>query len=452
MRKQLAIIWILLSFCTIQTLWAETQIELITPEENAVVEEKTLRVTGVITDTQGTAISINGQTFEITKNRFSAKLPLNVGKNRITLVYLDANGQAVTLSRNVLYKLSFSDVPVFYWARHEIQDLATLGVLTPYYNGTFQPEKGVERSELAATLIKITGKPLPKVTDDLFPDVPAAYWGAPYIKLALEAGYVTDYPDHTFKPTQSVTRAEAIAIVLRFAGIAESKEVLKNPFEDVPANHWAAKAINKAKEIGMIQDSGAFKPGELLDRAGLAFMLSKIPTLSARIEDLVDWSTYAALPPKPAAPVAKSIPVKPNPAKPIVQTPPPTLPPPAPVVYKPHIESISVDPKLVPADGKMVAHIYVRISHDKNLSKIRRVSMGCETIGWGAGSQMYLYDDGKNNDDQIANDGIYTGRFSIPTTVKPGVIRIPIKVSDAYKNKIESQYVLSVVSNINGMY
>lgn len=61
---------------------------------------------------------------------------------------------------------------------------------------------------------KLPNEPLTLATGP-FPDVEPSRWSAPVIAEAKRLGIVQGYPDGTFKPTQGITREEAVALVMK---------------------------------------------------------------------------------------------------------------------------------------------------------------------------------------------------------------------------------------------
>ena len=74
------------------------------------------------------------------------------------------------------------------------------------------------------------------------------------VRVSAGAGLITGYPDGTFKPSLTVTRAELVATALRLAGDAAADKVAADSscFEDVKPNAWYAGAVCLAKERGFV--------------------------------------------------------------------------------------------------------------------------------------------------------------------------------------------------------
>lgn len=85
---------------------------------------------------------------------------------------------------------------------------------------------------------------LPASAQTNFSDVSLGYWARPFIEKLAKKNVIKGFPDGTFKPDQPVTRAQFAAIV-RQAFDRESTRQYRG-FADVPTNHWAQPAIDKA--------------------------------------------------------------------------------------------------------------------------------------------------------------------------------------------------------------
>ncbi|MEH1906739.1 MAG: S-layer homology domain-containing protein [Nostoc sp.] len=94
-----------------------------------------------------------------------------------------------------------------------------------------------------------------------------SHWAKASILAAAKLNIFKGYVDGTFRPNAPVTRAEFAAIIF----VALPKQTLSRPaitFTDVPANHWAAKAIAQAYQIKYLSGypNSLFKPNELILR------------------------------------------------------------------------------------------------------------------------------------------------------------------------------------------
>ncbi|MBD2847120.1 FIVAR domain-containing protein [Paenibacillus sp. IB182496] len=142
-----------------------------------------------------------------------------------------------------------------------------------YPDGNFRPDRDVTRAEMAAMLSRLaelTGK-----TAAGYPDVAASHWAAGDIARALEAGLMSGYPDGSFRPQSGITRAEMAAVVANNLGL---DEVAGSPFADVSASHWASGIIAAVQETGIMggYPDGSFAPDRQLTRAEAVTILNRV--------------------------------------------------------------------------------------------------------------------------------------------------------------------------------
>lgn len=184
---------------------------------------------------------------------------------------------------------TFIDVPAGYWAKDSIEYLATLGVIGGYPDGTFRPDTPLSRAEISAILVRARGIEPEPATVDPYPDLPSNNWAARYVKSAADLKLVSGYPDGKFDPGKSVTRAEGVVIISRFAEVSGPTTLVNGPFPDVPASHWAAAPVWAAVNSGMLDylSGKNFEPGKDLTRAEVAEVLSKTPWGKEQIRRLL---------------------------------------------------------------------------------------------------------------------------------------------------------------------
>ena len=140
------------------------------------------------------------------------------------------------------YSNTFSDVPKGYWAANYIGYMQQFGIITGYSDGSFRPDAPVTRAEFAAIASRFE-----KLTEGSksFIDVSDTYWAARYINFAATRGWVTGYSDGTFKPENTITRAEVAAVTCRLLERSADQTYIRShlkelrTFSDVTESHWA---------------------------------------------------------------------------------------------------------------------------------------------------------------------------------------------------------------------
>ena len=110
----------------------------------------------------------------------------------------------------------YSDVSAGDWYNNAVSTLSNMGVIGGYPDGTFGPNDTISRAEFVAIATRFfdyTAR-----YEGAFSDVSSAAWYADYIQAGVELGLVAGYPDGTFDPDGAISRAEACAIVNRVLG------------------------------------------------------------------------------------------------------------------------------------------------------------------------------------------------------------------------------------------
>lgn len=122
-------------------------------------------------------------------------------------------------SRSLYYSTAsgFRDVDSAKWYNTYVATLNNAGVITDSRTGYFRPNDAITRAELAAMLAQFAEK---KSAAIYFSDISAGYWAANAIALTANLGWINGYPDGTFGPDKTVTRAELMAMVNRATGRA----------------------------------------------------------------------------------------------------------------------------------------------------------------------------------------------------------------------------------------
>ncbi len=164
---------------------------------------------------------------------------------------------------NIAGTSAFSDV-TGHWAEKYIGLCEAKGLLGSY-SGTFSPDQPITRAEFAE-LVYLTGLAQDKGIAAAFVDVPADHPKYDSIMAAAKAGLINGYDEgngtFTFKPDNTITRAEVVTVINRAKGISKKLENLTNDisliFLDVDVSHWAFADIAEATVPHVEDDSGVW--------------------------------------------------------------------------------------------------------------------------------------------------------------------------------------------------
>jgi len=170
----------------------------------------------------------------------------------------------------------FTDIPVNHKSYQAITYLKENKILQGYPDGSFKPDNTVNRAELMKILI---GENLPDGTyENCFKDVKQE-WFAPYVCYAKEQGWVTGYSNGTFKPSQVVNRAEAIKMAIAVFGIDLPTSINSNPYKDTDKSSWFASYVQAGKDMGLFGDQwSSFRPSDGMERGDISDIIYKIIT------------------------------------------------------------------------------------------------------------------------------------------------------------------------------
>lgn len=151
-----------------------------------------------------------------------------------------------------------------------------LAFLSGYANGTFEPDRNMTRAEVTTMFARLLTEKMAadQTYSNTFSDVAKSHWAANYIGYMQQFGIITGYADGSFRPDASVTRAEFAAIASRFERLTEGPK----SFSDVPSSHWAAKYINFAATRGWVNGyaDGTFRPNNSITRAEVAAVTCRL--------------------------------------------------------------------------------------------------------------------------------------------------------------------------------
>jgi uncharacterized membrane protein len=103
----------------------------------------------------------------------------------------------------------FSDIQN-HWARTSILAAAQRNILKGYPDGTFRPAAPVTRAEFAAIIASGLPKQPASRPAVTFVDVPANHWAAKAIAEAYQSNYLSGYPNRIFQPNQHIPRVQAL--------------------------------------------------------------------------------------------------------------------------------------------------------------------------------------------------------------------------------------------------
>ncbi|MDR9787934.1 MAG: S-layer homology domain-containing protein [Peptococcaceae bacterium MAG4] len=179
--------------------------------------------------------------------------------------------RSYTFARTVTIKLGFDpgtagegDAPAIYCYDEELKQWAKLGGEVSGNTITVQ----VDHFTMFAVMVPVKESSLTDI---------AGHWAFDNINKLLAMGYISGYPDRTFRPDHPISRAEFITVLVKAFGLEHKQG---RSFAD-SAGHWAEKYIAAAATCGIANgyDDDTFGPDDLITREQMAVMFVKAAKL-----------------------------------------------------------------------------------------------------------------------------------------------------------------------------
>lgn len=164
--------------------------------------------------------------------------------------------------------VTFSDISG-HWAEANIKQAVSGGIVTGYPNGTFMPDKTVTRAEFAVMLMN-TLKLQEAGTDLTFTDTAKiGSWAKKAVAQAVQAGIIKGYKDGTFRPEAVITRTEMAEMLANALGQSTVANTATGFADDKDIPVWAKASVAYVKQAGIVQGKGEnrFAPQDHTTRA-----------------------------------------------------------------------------------------------------------------------------------------------------------------------------------------
>lgn len=209
------------------------------------------------------------------------------------------------------YPQKFWDVPKEHWAFENISEMVDKGIVNGYEDGSFRPDNTVTRAEWAKIMVIASGFP---ITDNSVHYIDMQnHWANKYVNTAKE--YLSAYADGTFKPNQTAVREDVAVSIVKLKGydIRDVDYSYLNQFKDVHTisnslKMYVAVAVKNHLISGF--EDGTFRGQDTLTRAEAATLLWRA-FQAGNNDKVVNTSISAAIqPPEEEKPVEAPRPIE----------------------------------------------------------------------------------------------------------------------------------------------
>ncbi|WP_246563741.1 X2-like carbohydrate binding domain-containing protein [Paenibacillus montaniterrae] len=180
---------------------------------------------------------------------------------------------------------SFVDIQG-HWASSAIEAFADRLIVQGQTAMQFAPDVAVTRAEFTAILARALGLTGTK-EQATFVDIEDTSWALSPVQAAMEYGLINGYSNGSFRPMQTITREEAIAVITRAMGIMElnysvsneeAEQWLQSYQDQEQLSVWAKQGMATALKSGIIQGrtSTILAPKAEITRAEIVIMIERL--------------------------------------------------------------------------------------------------------------------------------------------------------------------------------
>lgn len=162
----------------------------------------------------------------------------------------------------------FTDI-ANHWAKTKIIEATKLKIANGYPDGTFRPNDSVTRAEFVVLLMKGI-QPAVEGTMLTFTDqAKIGKWAVEAVSQAVQLGIVSGYPDGSFRPSATITHAEMIVMIVKASDLSVNKLVKPGFADDSDIPSWATGHAAAAKKAGItdFMQGNRFAPNAKTTRA-----------------------------------------------------------------------------------------------------------------------------------------------------------------------------------------
>ena len=206
----------------------------------------------------------------------------------------DDEDATVTVSNNKETKIAFTNT----YEEILLERDDHFGYIIGYPDGTVRPEAEITRAEVVTIFFRMftdSARDTYWAQTNKFTDVNDTDWYNTAISTLANAGVLDGYTDGTFKPNDTITRAELIKIATSFYDTTAGKD---SEFSDIKL-HWAESFIEEAYKLGIVEGygDGTFHPDQAVTRAEAMKIvnrtLERAPHKDYLLDSMIKWPDNA---------------------------------------------------------------------------------------------------------------------------------------------------------------
>lgn len=171
----------------------------------------------------------------------------------------------------------FTDVSETHWAYWDIYYLYVDGSIGGYGDGTFRPENTVTRAEASKIISETLDYTYQEPHYASFTDVMQGHWAYMYVQPLADRGIVSGVTPTLFHPNDKLTRAQMAKIITLAYDLPPGPPYGSTGFQDVDADAWYGDYVNRLVGAGITTgyNGTLFKPNDYVTRAQIAAFVNR---------------------------------------------------------------------------------------------------------------------------------------------------------------------------------
>ncbi len=171
----------------------------------------------------------------------------------------------------------FEDVPATHTYADAIKFLRENEIVKGYEDGTYRPDNTLNRAEALKIILEANSIAANENSNN-FPDVDSNAWFASYINTAFIKGIVKGYGDGQFRPGNTISRAEFLKMAILTAEFTPNENVINDPYPDVKSDLWYAPyfQFGRDNELLRMKKGGFIVPNDPINRGEAADVIYRL--------------------------------------------------------------------------------------------------------------------------------------------------------------------------------
>ena len=199
------------------------------------------------------------------------------GVYKVVYSVTDSDKNTVIKEIKVIVKSNINIIDIKgHWAESQINSFVSSGHINGYGDGTFKPDNSVTRAEFIKIFNKYFG--LTKTSGKVFNDT-KTHWAKIEIDIAVTNGVANGVSLTEFQPDEPITREQAAKMISNYKKLDDTNHDKVAKYKDMnQVSNWALNSVEGIIELGYMNgyEDNTFRPKKNITRAEAVVTLSRI--------------------------------------------------------------------------------------------------------------------------------------------------------------------------------